>query len=622
MWWTFAVAGATPIDDARTQALLEAVVPLVEQRTGRVLVRVPAAAVATRDELYPRLLAPSGLSAARDVGTWIPGPELRRQVAEILDHAVAVYVPQSEQVVVVKEVLVDVQGSLGLEDEGIEPLVQCVLAHELVHAVQHQYGVEASGPQGLQRGQRALREGHASLVAAEVCETVHGEPVARLMDVVQSIELEASLAPEDEAAVYGWGRRLAETLDAEGLLWPALHAPAPHWDDIVDAVVPSLAPAWRVPDPLSEAIVGLGLDGRSVHNAVAVSPTTLLTPFFTEHGGRDAMPRARGGFAVEAADDDGETMVMAFLLDDREAAARLVAERRSDAETPRDQPWMVYGGRARGLEEWPRAKRLPGLNKRVVDAVRIVGRTTEGRPYTEAWVAAGRRLFVVLDAGHRLRPPDLSAAVSGLLHQLPARSGAELGLHTLEGWVSAVRRVDRASILEPSWQFLLHEASRGLQAGNDDACAEIFAGRLAASPDHARAAFECAAVPWDLALAETAAAELDRLPAAAVLRLVAHALDQNRPRLAARLLAKTEPEPELALQIAALRVATAVKLGRWSEVESVVERTPMLPAGLRAWAASAMLGAGREGPGTRILSAACPELSGDDRERCLRYLAP
>ncbi|MEO0604639.1 MAG: hypothetical protein AAF211_24610, partial [Myxococcota bacterium] len=590
MWWTLAsaVAAATPVDDARVQALLDEVVPYVEARTERSLVRVPRAGIASRDELYPLLSSPSGLTAARHGDTWVPSQQLRRQVVELLEHAIAVYVAQSEQVVVVEEVLAQVVDRFQLAAEQSESLVQCVLTHELVHAVQHQYGVEATGPNALRRGQRALREGHASLVAGEYCEVAHGESTARLLDVVQNIELEASLEPEDEAAVYGWGRRLAETLEAEGLLWPALHASAPPWAGVVEAVQPTLAPDWQVADPLVEAVARLGLPGRTVHHTAAVSPTSILTPLFADQGGREAMPRAQGGFAAEAADEDGEVMILAFLLDDREAPARLVAARRQAAEGPEGMAWTVYGARTGPLAKWPRARGLRTLrHERVDDALRIVGRTGSGKPYTEAWVATQRRLFVVFDAGHVRRPRELATAARALVASLRPHRGAELGLVPLLDWVASVRAIDEASTRDPSWQYLLHRASLELAAGDEGACSDIFAARLVLSDDHARAAFECAAVPWDLALAEAAAAQLAEVPAIPAVRLVAHALDVDQPGVASRILAKTVDAPDLALQIATLRVATAVKLGSWTEVEAVVRRTPMLPAGLRAWAGSA-----------------------------------
>jgi len=622
LYWIAAASAAT-LDPAVPQALLDDVVPWVEARTDRRFVNVPKAAMASRDELYPALLRPSGLSALLDPGDRLPSPTHRRIVSDLLDRAIAVYVAQHEQIFVVEEVLDEVSRTFGLDDEVVVPLVQCVLSHELVHALQHQYAVEASV--SASRGQRALREGHASLVAGDYCAEVHGAATLRLMETVQNIELDASLEPDDEPAVYAWGRRLAATLEAEGLLWPALRASPPPWSDVVAAVTPTLPPAWRVGDPLVQAVTAVGVSGRAVHASGAVSPTSILGPFLGRRGGRDAMPEASGGFSAQAADASGELMVLAFLLEERGAAARLVAERRARAEDA-DTPWVAYGTGNATLARPPRVRRLGGLALEAEDAAKIVARTRDGRRATEAWVALPRRLFVLLDAGHRLSRRELARAMETLERELDARPGAELGLGPLQGWMAEVRAIDPEVTRRPGWSYRLHEAVQGLLAGDDDACRSVFVPHLEpGAPDrrgHARAAFECAAVRWDLELALRALPLVDEVPAMPAVRLAAHALDDDAPRVASRILAKTAPDPAHELPLAALRVATAVKLGRWTEVESMVRRTPMLPAGVRAWAGSAMVRAGRAIPGRRILGAACPELIGEERTRCEAAAVP
>ncbi|MEN0063012.1 MAG: hypothetical protein AAGA48_12735 [Myxococcota bacterium] len=632
MWVTLAMtvgACAEPVDDERAQALVDDLVPVVEARAERTFVRPPRAALTTRDRLRQRLLRPPALAVALEGDRYTPSPETRRFVEHLLAGALAVYVPHNEFIYLVTEAFDELREDFELEPRTLEPLLQCVLLHEMVHALQHQYGVEVAKTPETQLGQQALREGHASWLANEYCAVVHGDAVVRLMETVQNIELEASLSPDDEAAVYGWGRRLAETLDAEGMLWPAMYAPAPAWSAIVDAVQPTLAPDWRVPDPMYQAVAALGLEGVEVDHVGPVSPTSILTPFFAGRWGLDAMPRARGGFALEARDGASDVLVMAFLLDQRGLAAEIVEGRRRSVELARsvpERPWMVYGEATGALVKSPKAKVLTSAlrDPRVVDALRVQAKTTGDGAYAEAWVATKHRLFVLMASGPDLGPADLMRAIDPMLDDMRPTPGAELGLTPLREWIAQVRGVPDAVASEPSWQYRLHEAARRLASGHDTGCAEVFALRLTAGEvadrmGHAKAAFECAAVPQDLDVAALAIPHLSEVPAAPAVRIAAHAIDEGAHRLAVSILAKARPDPNLEVEVATLKVSALVKLGRWSEVEAVVRRVPVLPAGVRAYAGSAMVLAGWRGPGLRILGTVCPELSGEDRRKCLAF---
>jgi len=202
-------AQAVPVDDDRAQGMIDALVPEVEAQTGRPFVAVPRVGITNRERLRIRLLRPSGLALGLEGRIATASHEVRQLVEPLVSDALAVYVPYDERIYLVKEAFDELGQSFDLPMDVLEPLLQCVLTHELVHAQQHQYGVENAETPSTQRGQRAIREGHASLVAYRYCEDEHGRGIVRLMETVQGIELEASLDPGDHAAVYGWGLHLA-----------------------------------------------------------------------------------------------------------------------------------------------------------------------------------------------------------------------------------------------------------------------------------------------------------------------------------------------------------------------------------------------------------------------------
>ncbi|MEO0600557.1 MAG: hypothetical protein AAF211_03920, partial [Myxococcota bacterium] len=262
---------------------------------------------------------------------------------------------------------------------------------------------------------------------------------------------------------------------------------------------------------------------------------------------------------------------------------------------------------------------------RVEDALWVTAKTNAG-PYTEAWVATSRRLFAVLSSGSRHSPRALVDTVTPMMNAMSARSGAELGLRSLDDWIARARDIDDRATTEPSWQYRLHQAARRLERGDPTGCREVFATRLTQEAvidlgGHARAAFECASLAHDLELAAQALAVLDGVPVEAAIRLASYAIDEDRPRLALRFLTDVDPEPNLAVDVAAIELLAAVRLRRWRDVEEQVRRTPILPGRARAFAGNALFDAGRRKSGLAMMVAACPELSGEERRTCEAFVA-
>ena len=623
---------AQPIDKTEAQRLVDDLVPEVVQRAERAFLRPPTVGIETRERLYERLLEPpveamiDSLVTPGAPAPWRPPEEEVRRIDFMVANALAMYVGRDETIYVVKEAFEELSREFELGGDTLRPLLRCVLVHEMVHVLQHQYGVEDAATADQRRGLLAVREGHAEAVASDYCGEVEGKAIARLVDAIGHVELEASLTATSEAALYGWGRRLARSLQTEDLVWPAMVAPAPSWTSIVEAIEPTLPPAWRSGEPLQEMLEGLDDTIREFEGPVPASPTTQLLPFFQGRWGADAMPRARGGFVIEARTGRREMIALAFLLDQPGQADRLIERRLHSLKAARRErtPAMVYD-RVSGMLARPiRARTIPtspGM------AVRITARSTGDGPYQEYWFATERRLLFLASTGRRLQESEILAGLQRLLEQLPAERGQPLALADLGDWAVRLRTIEPPRI--PSWTYLFERSAKRVVEGDRGACSEHFDPflRRGAVPDvvaYAGPAFACAAVAEDLPLAQRAHRLLPEVDPYAAVFWASRLANRHRPREALVMLAKADVaragDRALALAETSVRTVAAVRLHDWATVSTLVEQHPELEPSLRAWAGSEMVRAGQRAGGRRLLAAACPSLAEPERGPCDRFL--
>ncbi len=606
--WLAALAYGQAVDVRVATAMVSDLVPQVERRTGRTFVRVPEVDIDTRAALRARLLrAPVRMDFAANLGRtdepYRASSDQVERVEHLVVNAMALYASQDETVYLVEENLQEIGRSLKLAEQTLRPLLRCVLVHELVHALQHQYGVQGEDDADLERGRLALREGHAEHVAAEYCADVEAPATGRLLDAASGIELEASLPADGAAAVYSWGRRLAESLAEHDLVWPAMVGPAPSWSAIVDAIRPTHSPGWRSGDPLRAALGRLELGKVEVEGPVPASPTTFLTSLFQDQLGLDAMPRARGGFRLAAEADDRTLGLGAFLLEQPGAPEALLERRRAhiqDART-RGVPTRVHAKVNGALLRPPKAKRLDVDVPGVASALRVTTRTTNDGPYREYWFATERRLVYFVSAGRKLPEGEIARSVGGLLSTMTEEPGAALDLNATGAWIEAVRSIDPEISRHPSSHYLFGRAAKRVARGEQGACSSVFDGPLRAPeiPDrapYARSAFECAAVASDLALAQRALRILPEVEPFAAVFLASKLTDEQRPRDALAMLDKAD-----------VRATGDARL-----IQAA--------AGVRAYAGSQLFAAGRRAEGRRILEEACPLLSPAERRRCAPFL--
>jgi hypothetical protein len=166
--WIWAVAAAAPpeVDADALAGMLQEQLPQLGQQVGRQPVGKLRSGILTRERLMLAMVQPPPHFADRALPVEIP-PWAQENLAVMRDQALAVYVPSMQGIYLVKENLEEVFQEDGLPPEMLAPLVRCLVAHEIVHALQHQYGTRAElEDPDLGKGWEALAEGHASCRAS------------------------------------------------------------------------------------------------------------------------------------------------------------------------------------------------------------------------------------------------------------------------------------------------------------------------------------------------------------------------------------------------------------------------------------------------------------------------
>ncbi len=154
------------------------------------------------------------------------------EILRLIDHSLAFYSIPEQKIYVISTNIGDFMESTGTT---VGPLLgsvaRCVVAHELTHALQHQYA-HRSPPKSdeEQASLLAMWEGQAHLVAQRSC----ADPVAwQLLESSQRLDVLSSLEPEDPIArYYGYGFAFMSTLERRGGIeatWNALLLPLCSW---------------------------------------------------------------------------------------------------------------------------------------------------------------------------------------------------------------------------------------------------------------------------------------------------------------------------------------------------------------------------------------------------------
>lgn len=225
---------------APTPAELYAPLPAqVAQATGRAFQHVPPLQEITQAAYTASVRA--DLSAAMRAAGATPA-----LIEEMLPDDVigpgtllAVYSPQRRTVYLLEDAVAALRQQPALPPAMVAPLVQCVLAHELVHALQHEAGLV--DPRLLRRADpmhQALLEGHAEWASAPLC-TPAARGYLNLLhggDRIWSQQQDPVVQRYTIAPLY-----FASTAETPADGWRVFSAPPAHLGTVVGSYAPLTA---------------------------------------------------------------------------------------------------------------------------------------------------------------------------------------------------------------------------------------------------------------------------------------------------------------------------------------------------------------------------------------------
>jgi hypothetical protein len=594
--------------------------PLIEAASGRKFVVRTRLALATRAQVAERAarLRTRASTADDDAPISLVDPSL----ASVL----GIYLQGTQEVFFLTDNVEATFVDYAFAPELLHPVMKCIVAHELVHALQHQVApVDERGDDEATRLTLSLREGHADFVAAQVCGAGN-----RFLDMAQGLDIPASRAAIDpHAFAYGYAESFIGALESVAgteAVWAALVAPPPPRALVTRVGGAGLPSGWTDAAPLA-----------AVARTFAPSPKTGATPTDTiapmapgpvlaslaaesEHATDVA---ALAGLGLVEDGDDAFVGVFAFLLRDEEAATAWIHRRRTAMQSDRVR---VLSGEGL-LASAPRAGAVRGVEAGDDGATLSVRAAfTSGDRYVEQWVARGHHLYGVV---HRASKVNIKALTGGL--------AALLDLHLPDPPQDTVLDdADRAALLAMvppapvatgvSWQFRRDQLYPILLRQDWAACLDRLDGAQEGLDPSGRSALAVHAMPC--ALNGSDLGQADRLYD------LIRAPDQLEPDVAANYaghLAKARRWDEVLVVldaapgasdtafVATTRLNASVNLRRWPDVERLLALGEAHPQ-TRAWAASQLAQAGRKETARVALRAACPALTEKERGICTRLL--
>ncbi|MES2643551.1 MAG: hypothetical protein V4850_28965 [Myxococcota bacterium] len=554
----------------------------IEAVAGRTFVEVPGLAIATPDTmaLREKQLYEVGFRAARR-------------------DALAFYEHDTQGVMVQAAAWQAAFREHRVEATLLGPVVRCVLAHEMVHALQHQYAPTAHLEGDAAAVAHALAEGHADHVATQVC----GEGRAWL-DVIQGLDVLASRPHTDAIAMnYGYAEgfvRHLESVAGTDAVWAALSAPPPR-ELVVRVGAADLAPGWQALTPLLEAALPMGgPTGTPVGGRLSPAGALARAAPKDQEDAPDLFPLlpASAGLGWSASVGAHQNGVMAFLLESEADGRAWLARRRASlarhafAAFLQSSVTMENPPRLRGAQD---LRRLPGVDRTLAFTLAVGGDWA----YHEAWALQGRRLLGAFTHDAR---PDMGA-VQATVAALVALELPERGPGVTPADTEALAALAPAAPLPRtrSWEFSAAQLFPAIQRGEWAACVTRSEAALTDLPPAARAgvvagAIPCAALADDLPAADrlvAAAGGVDTLPAWSGFHYAILLADVGRWEDALRALAADHPPymplrawsvtADGAQKAASITLLASVHLARWDEVDRALAAAAAAPEDL-AWA--------------------------------------
>jgi len=612
---------ALELDRLDLDALTDQLVPELEAATSRTFLDVPKVHVVSRDELYQRVLD-GQLAVRRLMGLGeISAAELQTW-SDMTSVAIGFYTYADRQIYLVTTGVEDLFADYVVPPDLEQPLVRCVLAHELVHALQHQYQPYPEITDAAQEPvARMLREGHANLVSRPFCAD---ETVRRFFHFNDGLDILAVRGLGDEIPfLYGYGERYQEQLSERHgpeAGWWALSAPPPSREAVAAAVDPHLLQGWRGTGVLDEAARRLMWPGAQGQVQPA-SPAELLQQQLGA-AGVTGLVSTQAGLHFSASEDKRSVTIMAFAFSDPAEAVRQLEHRRSDLEHGKgDGEELFFWGEVGAYFGRFKIKVPKKLGQPFDDAFETKIVIDEGREYLESWVVRDGLVVAAAAVGTELKSRDLAEALALVLAQdLPTRPPPEpepgpLGMAVPEVLPAATT---------PSWEYPFLQVFRDINAEQWGACIAGVDAMLPDAPPDARD--HVAMVGWTCGLAsddpDTATRFLDQLVDVAALDpelLIGHAALYSQQRRWHDCLAHLERIEaagiDLPIEAVDLKIACLVESRRLTAAAAAASRREGTPL-MRVNVAYALLNAQRWQKAMPILQEACPKLSGQARHDC------
>lgn len=367
---------AAAVDEAAANRMVFEAAPTLRQLTGAALPKLPPVVIDTRETVLAEVRATHG-------------EEAEREATRFLEHALGVYDPDTHRITLLSDNLRQLLAQGRFPASQVEPVVRCVVAHELVHAAQDERGALAAtgSPVG-----EALVEGQAEAISAPFCPR-------ELRDVLAAFTPADVLGARDPADPvtlrYGMGARFVKVYEERhgaGSAWSLLGRfapgqPPPLTEAELVAVATSGLPrwfGWSRPAEVVSSLVTTG-DAAAVE---AQAPWVLGLPIVETEADAGLVALRRDGVAA------ARSFAWRFR---REAAACAWVTGRQFATRGTDSLKVFVDLPQDAVVGMPRAGAAKVEGADAASAVRW--EIQKGSWYEEVWACRGAELYGVARYG-------------------------------------------------------------------------------------------------------------------------------------------------------------------------------------------------------------------------------
>lgn len=403
---------ARGVDEAELRGIIEQLRPRVEAATGRTFESLPKSAIDDRAHVRATLVERPPWATPE---TWDAAAAGRRADL-VLTNALAIYSPNHDTLFLLSDAMREAFSSVEAGGDLVRPIVQCVVAHELTHALQYRTVARPFLDAGQDLRSRLPIEGHASWVEQRVCP----EKGRAAHDALTGRELLGSV-DRDDAYVYTYMLG-AELVDAyvqrygNEAWWWRLDQPAPTPDAVHTIADARLVKQWRDAAPLGEALRAMpGLE-HGLTDLTTWSPSAFLRAL-SSGGQHVRLPDLHLGATMHAevvAGGEAAASAFAWLVGSNAEAAAIVATRRTQIGTgfrgiATVSPTPILLTSRITTRALPAKQTPSGASETLWVSTNVAG----GGVYQELWVARGPITWLLGWRGKK-RDRDLLATLTRL----------------------------------------------------------------------------------------------------------------------------------------------------------------------------------------------------------------